>query len=61
MRFAFRLELKDGTPADPPPLRSAVPNWQPGDTIPLRRQTLRIVALRDDDADQARVLVVDEV
>jgi hypothetical protein len=31
----FRLELEDGTPAEPPTLHTAVPNWQAGDTIPL--------------------------
>jgi hypothetical protein len=35
MAFTFRLELEDGTPADPPVLHTAVPNWQVGDTIPL--------------------------
>jgi hypothetical protein len=59
MAFAFRLELKDGTPAEPPSLRSAVPNWRPGDTIPLGGRTLRVVAVRDDDADQPPVLVVE--
>lgn len=33
--FVYRLELEDGTPADPPTLRTAVPNWSAGDTIPL--------------------------
>jgi hypothetical protein len=33
--FTFRLENEDGTPADPPTLHTAVPNWQAGDTIPL--------------------------
>jgi hypothetical protein len=27
MAFAFRLEHKDGTTADPPELKAAVPNW----------------------------------
>ena len=53
MAFAFRLELADGTPAEPPSLRSAVPNWQPGDTIPLGRKALRVVAVRDDDEEQS--------
>jgi hypothetical protein len=35
--FAFRLEREDGTPADPPTFRAAVPNWRPGDTIPPGR------------------------
>jgi hypothetical protein len=43
-----------GTPADPPTFRAAVPNWKPGDTIPLGAQRkLRVVRVRDDDADQA--------
>jgi hypothetical protein len=33
--FAFRLEREDGSPADPPTSTVAVPNWAPGDTIPL--------------------------
>jgi hypothetical protein len=35
--FYFKLEHKDGTPADPPTLNTAVPNWALGDTIPLGR------------------------
>jgi hypothetical protein len=35
MAFLFKLETKDGTPAEPPMLQSAVPNWREGDTIPL--------------------------
>ena len=58
--FSFRLQHEDGTPADPPTLKAAVPNWSPGDTIPLRARTLRVVEVRDDDADQAPVLVVEE-
>jgi hypothetical protein len=59
--FAFRLEKEDGTSADPPTLKTAVPSWRPGDTIPLgRSRTLRVVAIRDDDANQAPVLVVED-
>ena len=51
--FSFRLEHRDGMPADPPTFKTAVPNWSPGDTISLGRGTaLRVVAIRDDDADQ---------
>jgi hypothetical protein len=60
MAFVFRLELADGTPADPPRLDAAVPNWRNGDTIHLGRRTLRVVDVRDDDADQPPVLVVQE-
>jgi hypothetical protein len=57
--FLYRLEQEDGTPADPPTLKTAVPDWRPGDTIPLgRSRTLRVIAIRDDDADQAPVLLV---
>jgi hypothetical protein len=59
--FHFKLELTDGTPADPPSFRAAVPNWRPGDTIHLPRRTLRVVRVRDDDADQPPVLVVEDV
>jgi hypothetical protein len=59
MAFMLKLEHEDGTPADPPIFRAAVPTWNPGDTIPLGRRTLGVVAIRDDDADQAPVLVVD--
>lgn len=58
--FLFRLETTGGVPAEPPTLASAAPNWRPGDTIPLGRRTLRVVRLRDDDADQPPVLVVEE-
>jgi hypothetical protein len=60
MAFTYRLAHEDGTPADPPTFKTAVPNWRPGDTIPLGRKTLRVVAIRDDDADQAPVLVVED-
>ena len=58
--FLFRLETSEGVPADPPTLASAVPNWKAGDTIPLGRTTLRVVGIRDDDADQPPVLIVEE-
>jgi hypothetical protein len=59
--FAFRLELQDGTPAHPATLQAAVPNWRPGDVITLGAgRALRVVQIRDDDADQAPVLVVEE-
>jgi hypothetical protein len=63
MSFTFTLEHEDGSPAEPPTLRTAVPNWGPGDTIPLGGdRTLRVVEIRpgsEPDADP--VLVVEAV
>ena len=59
--FLFRLEMVDGSPAEPQQLTSVVPNWRAGDTIHLGKRTLRVVGTRDEDADQAPVLVVEDV
>jgi hypothetical protein len=59
--FMFKLETVEGTPAEPPTLSSAVPNWRPGDEIPLGHRSLRVVSVRDDDVDQPPVLVVEDV
>ena len=54
MAFTYKLELQEGTPADPPMLRTAAPT-RSGDTIPLGRdKTLRVIETRpgrkpDDD------------
>jgi hypothetical protein len=48
-------------PVDPPTLTTAVPNWRAGDTIPLGGRTLRVVSVRDDDADQPPVLIVEDM
>lgn len=56
--FLFRLERADGTPADPPTLNAAVPNWPDGSTIHLGPRTLQVIGRRDDDTDQPPVLVV---
>jgi hypothetical protein len=61
MAVAYRLEHRDGTPADPPTFRTTVPNWREGDEIPLGGRTLQVVEVRDDDADQAPTLVVEDV
>ena len=61
MTFTFKLERLDGTSADPPSFKTSALAWSPGDTIPLRPgRTLQVVRVRDDDADQAPVLVVEE-
>lgn len=61
MTFAYRLERQDGTPADPPTLRSAVSSWHVGDSIPLGRdRTLRVIDIRaGDEPDEDPVLVVE--
>ena len=60
--FLYKLEQEDGTPADPPTLKTAVSVWGAGDTIPLSRdRALRVVAIRDDDADQPPTLVVEDL
>jgi hypothetical protein len=59
--FLFRLETPEGAPADPPTLTCAVPDWQAGDTIDLGAWALRVVRVRDDDVDQAPVLVVEDM
>ena len=58
--FLFRLETPSGEPAQPPTLSAAVPDWPIGSRICLGRRTLRVVDRRDDDSDQAPVLVVEE-
>jgi hypothetical protein len=61
MTFTFRLERLDGTPAEPPIFETTVLRWGPGDPIYLGRRTLQVVQVRDDDADQAPALVVQDV
>jgi len=57
--FLFRLETAEGEPADPPTVSVAVPNWKPGDVLHARGKALRVVARRDNDAEQPPVLVVE--
>jgi hypothetical protein len=62
MTFTFRLVRSDGAPADPPSIRSALPDMRPGDTIPLRPgRTLRVIGVQVDEADQATTLTVEDV
>lgn len=65
MTFSYKLEREDGTPADPRTFKTAVPNWQPGDEIPLRPgRMLRAIATRLDegtDGDPVPILVVEAV
>lgn len=62
MAFTLKLEYPDGTPADPPTIRSAVPNWEIGDQIPLGpdRPPLLVVGLRAiNDQEHHALLVVE--
>jgi hypothetical protein len=62
MTHTFKLERLDGTPANPPIFKTTVLRWEPGDQFPLSaKRTLQVVRVRDDDADQAPVLVVQDV
>jgi hypothetical protein len=62
MAFAYKLEHEDGTPADPPAFRTALPNWRPGDTIPIGRdRTLRVVGIVVSNEDEPSVLIVEDV
>jgi hypothetical protein len=61
MAFLFRLETRDGAPAEPPTLTSAVPNWSMGDTIPLGAKRLRVVDVRYDEGGDPSVLIVEDV
>jgi hypothetical protein len=60
MSFTFKLQHADGSPADPTTLSTAVPNWRPGDAIPLGNdRTLRVIDVRDGESpDDDAVLVV---
>jgi hypothetical protein len=57
--FLFKLETTDRRPAEPPTLSVAVPNWKAGARSRSGRRTLRVVAVRDDEADAPPVLVVE--
>lgn len=62
MTYHFRLQRTDGSPADPPTYRSTVFSWKQGDTIPLSAdRTLRVLGIRDDDADRPPVLIVEDM
>ena len=58
MAFLYRLESEDGSQIGPPTLRTANRSWRVGDTILFPGRTLRVVEVRDLDADQAPTLVV---
>jgi hypothetical protein len=61
MAFMFKLVLEDGTPADPPVLDIAVPNWRSGDVITLGRAgPCAVIDFRQDSEDEpVRVVETD--
>jgi hypothetical protein len=61
MTFRFRIEGLDrrAVRPDPPTYATSVHSSHAGDRIPIRPdRTLQVVRVRDDDGDQAPVLVV---
>lgn len=50
MAFQFRLENEEGTPANPPTLKAAVPDWRAGDTIPVGGKALRVIDVRSPES-----------
>jgi hypothetical protein len=61
MAFVYKLEHEDGTPADPPSIRSAPGvTWSAGDMIPLGRdRMLRVTEVQPaKKTDEEPVLVV---
>lgn len=62
MTYHFRLQRTDGSPADLPTYRSSTLNWRQGDKIPLTAERpLRVLGVRDYDADQPPALVVEDL
>ena len=60
--YHFRLQRTDGFSADPPTFRSSTLNWRQGHKIYLTAgRTLRVLGVRDDDADQPPALVVEDM
>jgi hypothetical protein len=60
--FTYRLELEDGTPADPPTFRSTVTAWKAGDTIPLGGgRSLRVIHVQPgtDPGEDPLLIVLD--
>jgi hypothetical protein len=56
MPFTFTVEHEDGSPAEPPTLSSAVPNWRPAIPVsfPIFRDdgSIAFIGLREPDGAQ---------
>ena len=57
--FCSGSSSKAGHPLIRPTFETAVSTWRAGDTIQLGRSMLTVIAVRDRDADQPPVLVVE--
>jgi hypothetical protein len=56
--LTFRLELEDGTPADPPTFRSSAgTSWDIGDVLYLGRRTLLVIGTRRESEDEPVLIV----
>jgi hypothetical protein len=62
MAFTFKLENPDRTLADPPTIRSAIPNWEVGDRIPFgpQKPALLVVGVRNASEPTHQALLVVE-
>jgi hypothetical protein len=61
MAFLFRLETKDGVPAEPPTFQSAIPGWAAGDAITLGAgRRLVVLAVRENESDEEMPFLVVE-
>jgi hypothetical protein len=40
---------------------TVAPKWEPGDTIPLGRRTLRVIGVRNIDTDEPTELIVEDM
>jgi hypothetical protein len=61
MTCTFRLVTVDGAAADPPLFTTVAPKWEPGDTIPLGKRTLRVIGVRNIDIDEPTELIVEDM
>ena len=59
--FLFRLETVDGRSRRAAEARGRSPELERGRHDPPGHKALRVVGVRDDDADQPPVLVVEDV
>jgi hypothetical protein len=61
MPFLFKLETTDGEPAEPWDVQNRSPELAGRRHDPVRSQNVGVVGVKDEDADQPPVLVVEDV